>query len=315
MNFSSIRPLFGPLRNLPRSAARRWPALAVASLAVAVPTTIAMAQDFPGFNTFGPSKFSLKGHDPSAAGAAIAADGQASGGLRNGLNASGQMGVDAQGTLFGVRASAQPGTNATGLRAEASQVAVSAVSFNERAVVGNGLKVGVEGVGTGGDTSIGVRGASGTGVRAEGIGNQGIGVNATAAKTAVKASSTNGTGVESSGASGGVFATASDGTGVIGVGNGQFGIGVIGNGLDLGVRASSPDGTGLSASSNTGIGASFSGGAAPIQLAPSLTSGAPKTGTHHRGELYVDNQGQLFLCTADSTAGNAGTWKHVHLDP
>jgi hypothetical protein len=310
----NLRSVLGPVRNLPRSAARRWPALAVASLAVAIPTTVALAQDFPGFNTFGPSQFSLKGHSPDAFGAAISADGTASGGVRNGLNASGQMGIDAKGTLFGVRASAQPGTNASGLRAEAGQIAVSATSFDDRAVVGGGLKIGVEGIGTGGDKSIGVRGASGTGVKAEGIGAQGIGVDASAAKTAVKATSTNSTAIEASGVTAGLLGTASDGTGVLGLGNGQFGIGVIGNGIDVGVRASSPDGTGLSASSDKGIGARFSGGEAPIQLAPALTPGAPKTGTHHRGELYVDSRGELYLCTADSAGGNAGTWRHIHLD-
>jgi hypothetical protein len=44
-----------------------------------------------------------------------------------------------------------------------------------------------------------------------------------------------------------------------------------------------------------------------------VTTGAPKSGTHKRGELLVDSQGQLFLCTADSTGGNAGTWKQVTL--
>ena len=32
------------------------------------------------------------------------------------------------------------------------------------------------------------------------------------------------------------------------------------------------------------------------------------TGTHRKGELYVDNTGQLFYCVADSTGGNGGSW-------
>jgi hypothetical protein len=41
--------------------------------------------------------------------------------------------------------------------------------------------------------------------------------------------------------------------------------------------------------------------------------GAPQSGTHVRGELYVDSTGQLWLCTADSTGGNVGTWHQVVL--
>jgi hypothetical protein len=73
-------------------------------------------------------------------------------------------------------------------------------------------------------------------------------------------------------------------------------------------------GTGVKGKSYTGLGGDFSGATAPIRLQPATTSGAPTTGTHKRGELYVDSQGQLFLCVADSVSGNAGTWKHVHLD-
>jgi hypothetical protein len=224
--------------------------------------------------------------------------------------------VDATGSLVGVSASAKPGTDATGLRADAGKIAVSATSFDDRAVVARGLKIGVEGIGSGGATSIGVRGASGTGVRAEGIGAAGVGIEATGAKTAVKATSTSGSGVE---------ATSANGAGVFATGNGEFGIGVLaagndvgvqGNGVNVGVSARSFGGTGLSASSSKGLGAEFQGGQgqAPVRLVPATTSGAPTTGTHHRGELYVDSQGQLFLCTADSAAGNAGTWRHVHLD-
>jgi hypothetical protein len=35
-------------------------------------------------------------------------------------------------------------------------------------------------------------------------------------------------------------------------------------------------------------------------------------GPHEAGELYVDSQGQLFLCTA---AGTPGTWMQVALTP
>ena len=55
-----------------------------------------------------------------------------------------------------------------------------------------------------------------------------------------------------------------------------------------------------------GLGGEFIGGEAPLRLVPSATTGAPKTGTHHKGELYVDSNFDLFYCKAD---GTPGTWK------
>jgi hypothetical protein len=88
---------------------------------------------------------------------------------------------------------------------------------------------------------------------------------------------------------------------------------VVARGTTFGVDSTGND-TGVSASGGV-YGGSFSGKTAPVWLHPSFTAGAPTSGFHRRGELYVDSQGQLFLCVADSVGGNAGTWKHVHLDP
>jgi hypothetical protein len=61
-------------------------------------------------------------------------------------------------------------------------------------------------------------------------------------------------------------------------------------------------------------GASLSGGKAPLRLFPAPTAGAPAaaSGLHRKGELYVDAQGQLFLCTAE---GTPGTWAQVQVKP
>ena len=61
------------------------------------------------------------------------------------------------------------------------------------------------------------------------------------------------------------------------------------------------------------IGLDANGSSAPLRLRPSATTGAPTSGTHKRGELFVDNQGNLFLCIADSIGSGAGTWKKVVL--
>jgi hypothetical protein len=68
---------------------------------------------------------------------------------------------------------------------------------------------------------------------------------------------------------------------------------------------------GVKGTSYTRLGGDFSGATAPIRMQWGTTNGAPTTGAHKRGELFVDAQGQLFLCVAD---GTPGSWKHVHLD-
>jgi hypothetical protein len=61
-----------------------------------------------------------------------------------------------------------------------------------------------------------------------------------------------------------------------------------------------------------GLGGEFSG-TARVRLVPATGVGAPTTGLHKRGELYVDSQGNLFPCVADSVSSNAVTWKKVVL--
>jgi hypothetical protein len=163
-----------------------------------------------------------------------------------------------------------------------------------------------------------------------GVQGSGVGVQAFGDQSAVDATSAHGTAVKAKSKSGvGVDATNDNGIGVSGTGKGEYGIGVAGggddvgvqgNGINVGVRAHSFDGNGMYADSNkssavlgqsiNGVGGEFIGGQAPLRLVPSATVGAPKTGIHHKGELYVDTNGDLFYCKAD---GTPGVWKKVDM--
>ena len=293
MHIVKTRPGFGTIRGLPRAVARRWPALAVATVAVALPTGVALAnppQDFPdGIVT----SFLHVTDGP----------GQGSAQFDLGLIANGLFAVQANGTSVGVSA----GGGHTGVL---------------------GVATNADGIGVDARGATAVRAQGDTAVDAEGgIGGTAIKAASSSTTPAVVVSNTSGDGIDATGTNGaGISGTASgqdSGIGVLGTGKGQFGIGVAGNGddvgvagsgINVGVRAHAVNGTGLTADSPGGLGGDFSGKEAPIRLDPASTAGAPTTGTHHKGELYVDSKGQLFLCVADSVNGNPGSWKHVHLD-
>jgi len=57
------------------------------------------------------------------------------------------------------------------------------------------------------------------------------------------------------------------------------------------------DGYGIYGASPQGIGGAFAGGMAQLRLVPGATAGPPSGSTHQMGELYLDSQGNLFLCT------------------
>ena len=118
--------------------------------------------------------------------------------------------------------------------------------------------------------------------------------------------------------------TSDSGTGV--TGNGNSGDGVVGTGGNNGVVGTGGNNGVVGTGGNNGVsgtggsvgvfggagnyGGEFQGGHAPLRLRPSDTQGAPNTGRHFMGELYVDNQGALYFCVAD---GTPGTWKRVQL--
>jgi hypothetical protein len=124
--------------------------------------------------------------------------------------------------------------------------------------------------------------------------------------------------------SSGIHGFAFNGRGV--VGTGDQGIGVLGEirtgnssagsvavqadnestgAGSIGLKATATAGTG-------GLGGSFAGSLAPLQLVPAATTGAPKAGTHTAGELYVDSKGDLYFCRGD---GTPGTWVNLRATP
>jgi hypothetical protein len=306
MNFFTARPTLGPIRNLPRAVAHRWPTLAVAAVAAAAPLTVALAADFNGqivfdggrytavygLSDFGPT---ISGLVRGSLGTAISGEGYASG-------TTGVRGTSAKGT--GVYAESDEGTGlhafnrlGSAIKAESQTTAMeataqTAIKATSPAKLGDPTFLA--------PGSVGVQARAETGVKAEGK----YGIDATAQSTAVNGYSQNTTGVYgvSAGVGGvgvGAYADRKDSIGVSSFGD-KYGVYAEGN-------------TGVVGRSSTGHSPEFSGTQAPLRLQPAVTTGAPKSGTHKHGELLVDSQGQLFLCTADSTGGNAGTWKQVTL--
>lgn len=130
---------------------------------------------------------------------------------------------------------------------------------------------------------------------------------------------TNGIGISGAAPSGtGVFGESSNGFGVGGKsssgqavrGESTSSVGVYGKSTSSdGVYGDSSTGAAVRGASTSGVGGAFAGGQAAIRLTPAASGiGAPTTGTHQIGELYVDSVGGLFYCIA---AGTPGTWARV----
>ena len=73
-----------------------------------------------------------------------------------------------------------------------------------------------------------------------------------------------------------------------------------------GVTGDSARGTGVNGFSTSGYGGQFDGGKAQLKLVPKGTTGRPTTGSHAKGEIYMDTAGALFVCTV---GGTPGTWR------
>jgi hypothetical protein len=86
--------------------------------------------------------------------------------------------------------------------------------------------------------------------------------------------------------------TGSSGYGVVGDGKGDTGAGILGR-------------------NGSGYGGQFEGGKAQLMLKPGGAAGKPTTGTHKKGEIYMDSAGTLFVCVASSTATAAAKWKKL----
>jgi hypothetical protein len=162
-------------------------------------------------------------------------------------------------------------------------------------VRGRSPKIGVHGIG---DTGVyGQTSASGrAGVFGENIGTNGWGVvgEGKGGYPGVLGRNTDGTGA-------GVRGESSSGWAVFGQNTGSTGDGVHGHGRG-------PTNAGVSGLNYSGYGGTFFGGKAQLLLSSPPTSaiGRPTTGAHSFGELYLDPQGTLFVCTAD---GTPGTWR------
>ena len=117
----------------------------------------------------------------------------------------------------------------------------------------------------------------------------------------------------------GLIGDTDTGYGVIGASSASSGVwgvsdytqGVLGdtsaNG-EAGVRGfdnSTAGGYGVIGISHVGIGVEANGGLAPLRLVPGSSAGAPASGTHSIGEIYLDENGVLYQCTA---TGSPGTW-------
>jgi hypothetical protein len=210
-----------------------------------------------------------------------------------GGKASDGWGVDGEGERAGVRGHSTQGTGVEG------------VSVNNFGIFGQG-KAGVVGKsGTNGFEGVYGQhlGSSGYGVVGDGKGEAGAGV---------LGRNSDGTGVHgqsSKSGYGGVTAehTGTSGFGVVGLGTGSTGAGVLGrNSSGIGVRGEGNNG--VHGKATGGYGGLFEGGKAQLRLVPKTTVGKPTTGTHTKGEIYLDSAGTLFVCTAN---GTPGTWKKV----
>jgi hypothetical protein len=291
-----------------RAVARRWPALLGAAIVTAAIPTMTLAADFNGKVTF------LGGNDHaieaiSSGNAAILGVGNSVPGLTSeGVLGAGDIGVRGDGSNDGI--------------------GVKGDSFNKIGVQGNSFHgIGVQ---AHSETDIGLDASGGLIAISAGsspnpnnpsaipAGSIGVvadrvetGVNATGVKTGVRGFSNNGHGVEAQSSHGNALvaqANTQAGTFVAGV----QAIGdeaVVARGTTIGLDVTA-NGSAVAAVSNNGVGGDFSGKEAPIRLGAASTPGAPTSGVHHRGELYVDSNGDLFYCKAD---GTPGTWKKVSL--
>ncbi|HEV2235816.1 MAG TPA: hypothetical protein VGR57_04060 [Ktedonobacterales bacterium] len=166
----------------------------------------------------------------------------------------------------------------------------------------------IEGDGTSG--AIGLTGTSDSSVGVYGASTNFYGVwGSSSSNIAVLGTSTTSTGVHGKTDGGfgvpGVHGIATQGTGVLGESN--YSWGVQGSSTSgTGVSGSSENGDGVYGNSNSGVGGVFYGGRATVSLMPaSIVPGAPTSGQHYGGDLYVDERFVLWCCIA---AGTPGMW-------
>jgi hypothetical protein len=219
-----------------------------------------------------------------------------------GVSGTGAIGVSGISQNIGVVASGSIGLKATGtpaVEATSNGTAVHAVTTGVTpAVHAEGLLVAVRGTST---QDVGVWGESSSPNAAGVLGSNEVGE----AVVGLSISSTGTVGFSTDGY--GMRAESRHSIGLTAIGHSGAGISATSE-TAVAVKASSTSGPGVDASSTKGIGGSFEGGRAAIRLVPRSTVGAPTTGAHGRGEIVVDHEGQLWLCTRP---GTPGTWQQL----
>jgi hypothetical protein len=171
-----------------------------------------------------------------------------------------------------------------------------------------------DGFGVAGESdAVGRAGVLGRNSAADGVRGEGV--------NGVKGTSTTGIGVWGEGlngvygsstttASGAVYGRHfGNGYGVAGETNSASRSGVLGrNTLGDGVTGEGRIGVRGTSTHSAGYAGQFQGGKAQLRIVPSGAVGRPTTGTHSKGELYVDKNASIWICTI---GGTPGTWKKV----
>jgi hypothetical protein len=99
--------------------------------------------------------------------------------------------------------------------------------------------------------------------------------------------------------------------GSVGAANG--GLGVHGTSIgNWGVLGESTNIAGVAGSSTNWTGGWFAGPTAQIELVPNGVLGAPTSGQHYHGMIFVDSAATMWLCTG---TGNPGTWVRMAAVP
>jgi hypothetical protein len=117
--------------------------------------------------------------------------------------------------------------------------------------------------------------------------------------------------IEGDGTSGAVGVKGTSDTSIGVFGSSDSGEGVHGHSNTLtGVLGLSGSGTGVFGASSTGYGGVFSGPNAPLWLSTGGVPGAPTSGLHNQGEIYLDSTATLWVCIVGDRS-NVGTWVRV----
>jgi hypothetical protein len=265
------------------------------------------------------------GEHKGTTGFGVIGDGKDSGAGVLGRNSSG-TGVWGEGStqaeVAGVR-----GIGKTGVWGSSATTGYSGVYGQHTGTSG----IGVVGDGKGGSAGVLGRNPNATGVRGEGVigvwgqssstGQAGIrgegrtgvsGVGSDDQQAGVKGEGPTGVwGLSNKTSYSGVYGehTGTSGIGTVGIGKGGA-PGVLGRN-DTGVGVLGEGTNGVHGKASGGYGGQFEGGRAQLRLVPAGTVGKPTSGTHQKGEIYMDSAGALFVCTATSTATTTAKWRKV----